>query len=135
MEINVSSPQLKSLALRWNLLSAEIKPLAQEAMAKCGEVIADKGKEEANKLIYNTPISASGYVRTHLTGDTINTQDSDISNLVVKIGPHTNYAVFVEMGTYKMPARPFMQTGLKDAEQTMNEIFKNLTQAIINKMK
>lgn len=47
--------------------------------------------------------------------------------LVVEVGPTVEYAIFVEMGTYKMAARPFMRPALVGSQ---SEIIDIITKAL-----
>lgn len=135
MEINMTCPQAKLLADKWKILSIVAKAKVAQAFEKSGRAIERESKISITDLIYSRPLSASGYVRTGRLRDTISTDLTNLSKPEVSIGPHTNYAVFVEFGTWKMPARPFMETGMKNAKSDMDEIFKNLLNAIVSEMK
>ncbi len=42
------------------------------------------------------------------TGTLLNSIQADIKEFYAEVGPATDYAYFVEFGTRKMPARPYM---------------------------
>ena len=69
----------------------------------------------------------------HDTGMTIGTTQSrkqDTEGLVWRVGPTTEYAPFIEFGTWKMRARPFMVPSAEKesprVEKAITELFKDL---------
>lgn len=56
----------------------------------------------------NCPVD-TGRLRSSINGK--------IDDLVVECYARTEYAIYVELGTYKMAARPFMRTGLMSGLQ------------------
>jgi len=67
------------------------------------------------------------------TGATLNSTQSrrqDTQGLVWRVGPATEYAPFIEFGTWKMRARPFMIPAAEKerprVEQAITELFKDL---------
>ena len=67
------------------------------------------------------------------TGDTFNSIQSwkqDTQGLVWRVGPATEYAPFIEFGTERMRARPFMIPAAEKerprVEKAITELFKDL---------
>lgn len=50
--------------------------------------------------------------------------DSGDNALTVYVGTNVFYAPYVEYGTYKMPARPFMANSIQGHKQEFEDIFK-----------
>lgn len=50
---------------------------------------------------------------------------SDILPMKATVAPHTDYAIHVHEGTRRMKGRPFMEQGLRKAENRIQGFFKN----------
>lgn len=90
--------------------SAAVKEALSEqleaALIAVGLSAETNAKNEITKAVYNTPESKSGYVRTgRLRNSITNAHDEDS----VYIGTNVEYAAFVEIGTTKMKARPYLR--------------------------
>lgn len=94
-----------------------------QAMIAIGMTAESNAKQEINKAVYDTPESKSGYVRTGRLGNSI-TYGVDANEPAVYIGSNVKYAPYVELGTSKMRARPF----LKPAVENYGEQYKDLLQ-------
>lgn len=81
---------------------------------------------EVTRAVYDTPESPN-YVRT---GDLRKflTHRADNQGHAVYVGTNTEYAPYVEMGTKKMPARPFIRPTVEKSEykDQYNEIVERL---------
>ena len=64
-----------------------------------------------------------GYIGGTLKGSI--THIVDISNDCVYIGTNVEYAPYVELGTYKMDARPYLKPAGTDYTQTYNNIMED----------
>ena len=51
-------------------------------------------------------------------------------NIEWRVGPTTEYAVFIEFGTWKMKARPFMIPALEDEGPRIEKAIKELMQRL-----
>lgn len=94
-----------------------------QAMIAIGMTAESNAKQEINKAVYDTPESKSGYVRTGRLGNSI-TYGVDTNEPAVYIGSNVEYAPYVELGTSKMAARPF----LKPAVENYGEQYQDLLQ-------
>jgi HK97 gp10 family phage protein len=94
-----------------------------QAMIAIGMTAESNAKQEITKAVYDTPESKSGYVRTGRLRNSI-TYGVDTSEPAVYIGSNVEYAPYVELGTSKMRARPF----LKPAVENYGEQYKELLQ-------
>lgn len=92
-----------------------------QAMIAIGMTAESNAKQEITKAVYDTPESKSGYVRTGRLRNSI-TYGVDTNEPAVYIGSNVEYAPYVELGTSKMRARPF----LKPAVENYAEEYKDL---------
>lgn len=91
-----------------------------QAMIAIGMAAESNAKDEITKAVYDTPESKSGYVRTGRLRNSI-TYGVDTSEPAVYIGSNVEYAPYVELGTSKMAARPFLKPAAENyAEQYMD---------------
>lgn len=94
-----------------------------QAMIAIGMTAESNAKQEITKAVYDTPESKSGYVRTGRLRNSIS-YGVDTDEPAVYIGSNVEYAPYVELGTSKMRARPF----LKPAVENYGEQYKDLLQ-------
>lgn len=89
------------------------------------EAIGLKGVENANKevtaLVYDTPESPN-YKRTGFLRNSIDHKTELDSAL---IGSGAKYAKYVELGTSKMPARPFLRNAIVNHYQDYEKVIKD----------
>ena len=104
------------------ILNALGEQLGQAAIA-IGMAAESNAKQEITKSVYDTPESKSGYVRTGRLRNSI-TYGVDTSEPAVYVGTNVEYGPFVELGTSKMAARPF----LKPAVENYGEQYRDLTE-------
>ena len=86
-----------------------------------------------NDAVYRTltaiGLLAEKYAKMECPVDTGRLRNS-ISNAVdgdtVYVGTNVEYAPEVELGTYKMPSRPFIRPSLADHIQEYEQIFRNI---------
>ena len=97
--------------------------LLGQAMIAIGMTAESNAKQEITKAVYDTPESKSGYVRTGRLRNSI-TYGVDTAEPAVYIGTNVEYGPFVELGTSKMAARPF----LKPAVENYGEQYQDLLQ-------
>lgn len=79
----------------------------EQALIAIGIAAEGNAKREITKRVYNTPESKSGYVRTGRLRNSI-THASDAEEKAVIVGSNVEYAPYVELGTSKMIARPYL---------------------------
>lgn len=92
-----------------------------QAMIAIGMAAESNAKQEITKAVYDTPESKSGYVRTGRLRNSISWA-VDTDEPAAYIGSNVEYAPYVELGTSKMGARPF----LKPAAENYIEEYKGL---------
>ena len=102
---------------------AELQDKLSVALEKIGLAGEAFAKEEITAAVYDTPESRSGYKRTgRLRNSLSHTTDADSAY----IGSNVEYAAYVEMGTSKMAARPY----LKPAVQNHISEYKELAESV-----
>lgn len=93
---------------------------AMELVAEQGE---SNAQDEATKLIYDTPPSPH-YVRTGALRDSIG-HAYDHSTKTAYIGTNLEYAPYVEFGTPKMKARPFLLNAANNYTKEYEALLKD----------
>lgn len=84
-----------------------------QAMIAIGMTAESNAKQEITKAVYDTPESKSGYIRTGRLRNSI-AYGVDTSEPAVYIGSNVEYAPYVELGTSKMRARPFLKPAVEN---------------------
>lgn len=84
-----------------------------QAMIAIGMTAESNAKQEITKAVYDTPESKSGYVRTGRLRNSIS-YGVDTDEPAVYIGSNVEYAPYVELGTSKMRARPFLKPAVEN---------------------
>ena len=84
-----------------------------QAMIAIGMAAESNAKQEITKAVYDTPESKSGYVRTGRLRNSIS-YGVDTDEPAVYIGSNVEYAPYVERGTSKMRARPFLKPAVEN---------------------
>lgn len=84
-----------------------------QAMIAIGLTAESNAKKEITKAVYDTPESKSGYVRTGRLRNSIS-YGVDTDEPAVYIGSNVEYAPYVELGTSKMRARPYLKPAVEN---------------------
>lgn len=84
-----------------------------QAMIAIGLTAESNAKQEITKAVYDAPESKSGYVRTGRLRNSIS-YGVDTDEPAVYIGSNVEYAPYVELGTSKMRARPFLKPAVEN---------------------
>lgn len=93
----------------------DVERAVQEELEDTANNIEDDAKR-------NCPVD-TGYLRSSIK--------TDIDKLDVEVGTDCEYAPYVHDGTYKMPARPFLDVA---AETALNGIEDRIVDAIVRKL-
>jgi len=77
-------------------------------------------------MILVRDLKQGGYVPRD-TGDLIRSIRAEITPLKSIIAPHKNYAIYVHDGTWKMPARPFLDIAMQRKKREVEKEFEHAT--------
>ena len=91
-----------------------------KALKAISLLMENNAKIEITKKIYDTPPSESGYKRTGRLRNSI-TSESDGQS--AQVGTNVEYAIYNEMGTYKMKARPFIKPSVEEHLDEYKAVF------------
>lgn len=94
-----------------------------QAMIAIGMTAESNAKQEITKAVYDTPESKSGYVRTGRLRNSIS-YGVDTDEPAVYIGSNVEYAPYVELGTSKMMARPFLKPAVENYAGEYNDLLE-----------
>ena len=92
-----------------------------KALTRIGLEGEKNAVENVNKLVYSTPPKPSYPVRT---GNLRAGISSQVRGNSVLIGGRVNYTRYVELGTRKMPARPFIVPAARDHLEEFKRIIE-----------
>lgn len=94
-----------------------------QALIAVGMTAESNAKQEITKAVYDTPESKSGYIRTGRLRNSISyAVDTDAGD--VYIGSNVEYAPYVELGTSKMRARPFLKPAAENYTEQYMELVR-----------
>lgn len=99
-------------------LSNEVLAAKNEAVLKAMKVISMKAEGYAKKSLTDSGAVDTGRLRGSVTGE--------YDGNGVQVGTNVEYATYVEMGTYKMPARPYIKPSIEDHVDEYQEILKRI---------
>ena len=94
-----------------------------QAMIAIGMAAESNAKQEITKAVYDTPESKSGYVRTGRLRNSIS-YGVDTDEPAVYIGSNVEYAPYVELGTSKMMARPFLKPAVENYAREYKDLLE-----------
>lgn len=101
-------------------LSDEILAMKSEAVLKAMRAISMKAEGYAKKSLTDSGAVDTGRLRGSVTGE--------YDGNGVQVGTNVEYAFYVEEGTYKMRARPYIRPSIADHVQEYQEILKRILQ-------
>jgi len=85
----------------------------EQALIAVGMAAESNAKMEITHAVYDQPEARSGYVRTGRLRNSL-THEVLSGEKAVVVGSAVEYARYVEGGTQKMPARPFLRPAIVD---------------------
>ena len=91
------------------LVKSELEKRIKEILEAWGQAGETFAKEEITKVVYDTPPSPN-YNRT---GNLRNSLTHDEGDRYTYIGTNVYYAPYVEMGTSRMPPRPYLRPAVE----------------------
>lgn len=121
-------PDIKvSLTDNSDLVKNALAEQIEQALIAVGITAENNAKREITHAVYDQPESKSGYVRTGRLRNSL-THEVVTDENAVYIGTNVEYAAFVEMGTQKMSARPYLRPAITNhTEEYKDLVEKALT--------
>ena len=110
-----------SLTDNSDLIKDALEDQVEQALTAVGITAENNAKREITRAVYDTPESKSGYVRTGRLRNSL-THEVSMNEKAVYIGSAVEYAAYVELGTSRMRARPY----LRPAVTNYTDEYKNL---------
>jgi len=93
------------------------------ALARSPQIVSKYANTAIRQSIYQ--IEREVKPRTPVdTGQLRNTQESSYGNLIGRYYPTVEYGIYVEMGTYKMAAQPYLRPGVEASLPAITKIFE-----------
>ena len=99
----------------------------EQALTAVGITAENNAKREITRAVYDTPESPS-YVRTGRLRNSL-THSVEMNEKAVYIGSAVEYAAYVELGTSRMRARPY----LRPAVTNYTDEYKNLIKQALSR--
>lgn len=107
-----------------NQFEVKMKAAAQE-VAQAKDALQQIALAVQAAAMRNTPVK-TGTLRRSIT--------TRVEGNAAYVGTSVVYAPFVEYGTRHMPARPYLSTGLDDAQQQIEEIAERFGVKVLDKV-
>lgn len=117
-----------SLTDNSDLIKDALEDQVEQALTAVGITAENNAKREITRAVYDTPESKSGYVRTGRLRNSL-THEVSMNEKAVYIGSAVEYAAYVELGTSRMRARPY----LRPAVTNYTDEYKNLIKQALSR--
>ena len=119
---NLELEGIENLIAEVEKLGAKGSRIENKALREAGEVMKEAIKQEAPRK--------TGTLKESIEVSGVKTKDG-VKHVAVGPGKEGYYGKFLEFGTVKMKAKPFMAPGYeKSKERAMEEIEKNLKEGL-----
>ena len=116
-----------SLTDNSDLIKDALEDQVEQALIAVGITAENNAKREITRAVYDTPESPS-YVRTGRLRNSL-THSVAMNEKAVYIGSNVEYAAYVELGTSRMRARPY----LRPAVANYTDEYKNLIKQALSR--
>lgn len=116
-----------SLTDNSDLIKDAMEDQVEQALTAVGITAENNAKREITRAVYDTPESPS-YVRTGRLRNSL-THSVEMNEKAVYIGSAVEYAAYVELGTSRMRARPY----LRPAVENYTDEYKNLVKQALSR--
>ena len=116
-----------SLTDNSDLIKDALEDQLEQALTAVGITAESNAKKEITRAVYDTPESPS-YVRTGRLRNSL-THAVAMDEKAVYIGSAVGYAAYVELGTSRMKARPY----LRPAVTNYTDEYKNLVKQALSR--
>ena len=116
-----------SLTDNSDLIKDALEDQLEQALTAVGITAESNAKKEITRAVYDTPESKT-YVRTGRLRNSL-THSVAMNEKAVYIGSAVGYAAYVELGTSRMKARPY----LRPAVTNYTDEYKNLVKQALSR--
>ena len=116
-----------SLTDNSDLIKDALEDQVEQALTAVGITAENNAKKEITRAVYDTPESKS-YVRTGRLRNSL-THSVAMNEKAVYVGSAVGYAAYVELGTSRMRARPY----LRQAVTNYTDEYKNLIKQALSR--
>ena len=116
-----------SLTDNSDLIKEALEDQVEQALIAVGITAENNAKCEITRAVYDTPESKS-YIRTGRLRNSL-THSVEMNEKAVYIGSAVEYAAYVELGTSRMRARPY----LRPAVTNYTDEYKNLIKQALSR--
>ena len=116
-----------SLTDNSDLIKDALEDQVEQALTAVGITAENNAKREITRAVYDTPESPS-YVRTGRLRNSL-THSVAMNEKAVYVGSAVEYAAYVELGTSRMRARPY----LRPAVENYTDEYKNLIKQALSR--
>ena len=116
-----------SLTDNSDLIKEALEDQVEQALIAVGITAENNAKREITRAVYDTPESKS-YIRTGRLRNSL-THSVEMNEKAVYIGSAVEYAAYVELGTSRMRARPY----LRPAVANYTDEYKNLIKQALSR--
>ena len=116
-----------SLTDNSDLIKEALEDQVEQALIAVGITAENNAKGEITRAVYDTPESKS-YIRTGRLRNSL-THSVEMNEKAVYIGSAVEYAAYVELGTSRMRARPY----LRPAVANYTDEYKNLIKQALSR--
>lgn len=116
-----------SLTDNSDLIKDALEDQLEQALIAVGITAESNAKKEITRAVYDTPESKT-YVRTGRLRNSL-THSVEMNEKAVYIGSAVEYAAYVELGTIRMRARPY----LRPAVANYTDEYKNLIKQALSR--
>ena len=117
-----------SLTDNSDLIKDALEDQVEQALTAVGITAESNAKKEITRAVYDQPESKSGYIRTGRLRNSL-THSVAMNEKAVYIGSAVEYAAYVELGTSRMRARPY----LRPAVTNYTDEYKNLVKQALSR--
>mgnify|MGYP002517240862 FL=1 len=116
-----------SLTDNSDLIKEAFEDQVEQALIAVGITAENNAKREITRAVYDTPESKT-YIRTGRLRNSL-THSVEMNEKAVYIGSAVEYAAYVELGTTRMRARPY----LRPAVANYTDEYKNLVKQALSR--
>lgn len=103
-------------------LAAQFGVAAATQIVKIAQAVTVAGIDTQNRGRVRAPVD-TGFLRASITVDPVTFNGTDVS---IEVGPEANYGAFVEYGTSRAGAQPFMEPAVDEVTPLLEKALTDL---------